>query len=322
MSLVSIIIPCYNYGWLLAETLDSVLAQTYAEWECFVVDDGSVDNTRAVAEFYQSRDARFRYLYQANAGMSAARNMALCLAQGEFIQFLDADDLLAPHKLAVQVAYLRKHPAVDVVYGDVRYFRHDAPAVLSRSFDMQDVPQLHHLEGSGLPVIESFVRQNEIVTNAPLLRARLIELAGPFTEGLRSMEDWEFWLRCAMQGARFKYEANPDTWALVRIHPTSTSQNRSRMMDYTRQVREQLEASLHQLGAQQAIAINREALRSILEIQAAAEFQEGRPRMGWQKFWQLGRSTGRYTYYMRAALYWLRQGPKNNNAVVGTPQSR
>jgi glycosyltransferase involved in cell wall biosynthesis len=83
MSLVSIIIPCYNYGWLLAETLESVLKQHYAEWECLVIDDGSSDNTKQVAESFATKDARIKYVYQVNGGMSNARNNGLRLAKGK-----------------------------------------------------------------------------------------------------------------------------------------------------------------------------------------------------------------------------------------------
>ncbi|MFC7670076.1 glycosyltransferase family 2 protein [Hymenobacter humi] len=179
MNLVSIIIPCYNYGWLLAETLDSVLAQTYQQWECIIIDDGSTDTTRVVATSYQARDSRFRYVYQPNGGLSAARNHGLQAATGEYIQFLDADDLLLPQKLELQVALLASHPEYDVVYGAVRYFMHGEPGKLSRSFDMKDTHWQVELSGHGSDLVAAMIPSNIMVVNAPLLRVTSVVALDP-----------------------------------------------------------------------------------------------------------------------------------------------
>ncbi|RYX81126.1 glycosyltransferase family 2 protein, partial [bacterium] len=93
-ALVTIITPCYNYGKFLAEALDSLLLQTYSNWECIIVNDGSIDNTDEVALQYTAKDQRFKYINQKNGGLPNARNSALKIAQGKYIQLLDADDLL------------------------------------------------------------------------------------------------------------------------------------------------------------------------------------------------------------------------------------
>ncbi|AMJ64763.1 glycosyltransferase family 2 protein [Hymenobacter sp. PAMC 26628] len=307
MKLVSIIIPCYNYGWLLAETLDSVLAQTYSNWECIVVDDGSVDATRAVAEEYLHRDKRFRYVYQENKGISSTRNHGIRLAQGEYYQFLDADDLLAPRKLETQVAILEAQPAVDLVYGDVRYFRHGNPDALSRSFNMEDEVWMSKLQGQGLVLVNQLVVRNEMVMNAPLLRAELVSRVGPFSERMHCMEDWDFWMRCAIADANFQYEDTPDMWSLVRIHPTSTSQNNDRMVSFMGEVREQLEKSLLKINAVQALAINKAELRAIRGRNAVYNVERGSLALGARLFWQLARESGRYGYYVHAMAYRLRQ---------------
>jgi glycosyltransferase involved in cell wall biosynthesis len=306
MSLVSIIIPCYNYGWLLSETLDSVLAQTHQQWECIIIDDGSVDNTRAVAENYGRRDARFRYVYQTNAGMSAARNRGLSMAQGDYIQFLDADDLLAAPKLATQVQVLVAHPEFDLVYGSVRYFRHEAPTILSRSFDMQDAEGHIVLHGQGAAIVTPLVKHNRMVINAPLLRAGLVRRVGPFLAGLRSMEDWEFWLRCALSGAYFHYDDRPETWAFVRVHPTSTSQNRPRMQLFEEQVRASLMEPLDKAGLSEAAALNKELLQQQRNHNAKQLLRIGKLRQGLGKYWQLARESGHYQLYLREAMYILR----------------
>ena len=306
MSLVSIIIPCYNYGWLLAETLDSVLAQTHQQWECIIIDDGSVDTTRAVAESYGRRDARFRYVYQTNAGLSAARNRGLSLAQGNYIQFLDADDLLAVPKLATQVQVLTAHPEFDLVYGSVRYFRHEAPTVFSRSFDMQDTEWQLALRGQGAAIVTPLVKYNQMVVNAPLVRAELLRLVGPFVPSLRSMEDWDFWLRCAVAGAYFYYDDRPETWAMVRVHPTSMSGNRSRMQLSVEQVRASLMVLLDSAGLSEAAALNKELLQQQHNLNAKHLLRNGEIRQGLGKYWQLARESGHYQLYLREALYIFR----------------
>ncbi|HYD20693.1 MAG TPA: glycosyltransferase family 2 protein, partial [Flavipsychrobacter sp.] len=115
---VSVIVPCYNYAKYLPFALDSVLAQDMANWECVVVDDGSGDETGRVAREYVHKDARFKYVYQQNRGLSAARNTGVENSLGEYLQFLDADDLIDSAKLSKQAAYLDANGGVDVVYGD------------------------------------------------------------------------------------------------------------------------------------------------------------------------------------------------------------
>jgi glycosyltransferase involved in cell wall biosynthesis len=126
--LVTVIIPAYNYGCFISETLDSLLAQSYQNWECTIVDDGSTDNTREVIAHYLSRDRRFSSIRQANRGASGARNTGLRSAQGKYIKFLDADDLLERRKIEHHVKYLDDHPQVDIVYGSFRYLRTTNPS--------------------------------------------------------------------------------------------------------------------------------------------------------------------------------------------------
>ncbi|MBD2071195.1 glycosyltransferase [Leptolyngbya sp. FACHB-671] len=109
---VSVIIPAYNCAEYIAETIESVLNQTYSDYEIIVVDDGSTDATREVAKAYGDR---LQYVYQQNQGAAAARNRGMRLARGELIAFLDGDDLFSPDKLAVQVAYFDANPSVGMV---------------------------------------------------------------------------------------------------------------------------------------------------------------------------------------------------------------
>src|SRR4051794_34828743 len=130
---ISVVVPAYNYAQFLPVALDSIIAQTYADWECIIVDDGSTDDTAAVADAYVRRDPRFRYIHQANRGLAGARNTGVRNATGDAIQFLDADDRLLPPKLERHAAYLEAHPECDIVYGDVWFFRSETPDVLTPS---------------------------------------------------------------------------------------------------------------------------------------------------------------------------------------------
>src|SRR5690554_2207297 len=110
--LVSIIIPTFNRAHLIGETLDSVIAQTYQNWECIVVDDGSTDHTAEIMANYLAKDSRFQYHHRPKnrpAGGNAARNFGFGVSKGEYINWLDSDDLFLPDKLSVQMEYMLHH---------------------------------------------------------------------------------------------------------------------------------------------------------------------------------------------------------------------
>ena len=127
--LVSVIVPAYNNAHFLPAAIDSILNQTFDNFELIVVDDGSTDNTQAVLAGFGDR---LRYVRKANGGPSSARNLGIQMARGQLIAFQDADDLWLPEKLALQVAYFHLHPEVGVVFTDA--VRFDAAGKFSRSF--------------------------------------------------------------------------------------------------------------------------------------------------------------------------------------------
>lgn len=218
--LVSIIIPAYNYGHFIKQSLDCVLAQTYQNWECLVIDDGSTDNTWDIVSSYLSRDRRFKYIYQTNEGASSARNLGLRNSAGKYIQFLDADDLIENRKIELQLNYLEAHTEIDIVYGSGYYF-----SIGESNDDLSPVwrealtwmPEIH---GSGQSSLLALIERPFII-HSPLVRRSVIESVGYFKEDLRSCEDWHFWIRCAMQGKSFSYEDFEDAKALYRRHTTS-----------------------------------------------------------------------------------------------------
>lgn len=311
MPTISIIVPCYNYAWVLRETLDSVLGQTSTDWECLVVDDGSQDNTREVVQEYVDRDPRIRYLHRLNGGLSAARNTGIQAARGAFIQFLDADDMLAPSKLSVQAAYLQANPEVDVVYGNVRFFEHGNQQILSSTRNFIDLTQnwMTPLIGCGDAVVQALVQRNQLVVNAPLLRAELVATVGKFDEALRSLEDWDYWLRCATQGAVFAYLPTPETWALVRVHGESMSQDQDRMLRSEIRVRIRLHAELSvssEASASQWVQLNERALIKLPEDILINHLKQGRWFEAAKAYAVLSRQTGNYSKNLRAVIYWMR----------------
>ena len=121
-SLVSIIIPAFNAEKTLAQTCASVACQRYPHWECLIVDDGSTDGTRAIALDCAGTDGRFRYIYQENQGVSAARNSGIEASRGALLAFLDADDLWLSHALEILVAPFQKQSNLDVAWGGLERF--------------------------------------------------------------------------------------------------------------------------------------------------------------------------------------------------------
>jgi glycosyltransferase involved in cell wall biosynthesis len=238
--LVSVIVPAYNYGHLIRETLDSLAAQTYGAWECVVVDDGSTDDTQAVVEAYAARDARVRYVRQANARQAAARNNGIRHSHGEYFQFLDADDFIEPRKFELQVEYLERHTEVDIVYSGVRYFSAEGGELThSRQYSVWEDgrPWMPEVSGRGRVLLERLLRNNIMVVNSPLARRRVVEMVGEFDAGLTPVEDWDYWTRCAAAGFHFQYEDFEGVRALVRAHELSASLDGRRMMKATLKMR-------------------------------------------------------------------------------------
>jgi GT2 family glycosyltransferase len=120
--LVSVIIPTHNYAQYLPEALESVRAQSFTDWECIVVDDGSTDETAGVLERFTAQDARIRRVWQPQQGLAATRDRGLALTRGRYVQFLDSDDLLGSGKLSQHVEALDSAGDVDLVYGPTKYF--------------------------------------------------------------------------------------------------------------------------------------------------------------------------------------------------------
>lgn len=191
--LVSIIIPCYNAAPWLPEAIDSALAQTHPNREIIVIDDGSTDDSLAVATAYTGRGVQV--YAQFNRGAARARNHGLAVASGEFVQFLDADDVLAPDKIAVQLARLADSPPGSVASGAwARFTAKTSAAVFTpepawRDQTGVDFLCLHYDEGWMMPPI------------AWLAPRAVLDAAGPWREDLTLNDDGEYFCRVLLRSA-------------------------------------------------------------------------------------------------------------------------
>lgn len=240
---VSIIVPCFNYGHYLSDTLDGILAQSFDAWECIVVDDGSTDNTASVAAAYAENDARIRYIHQPNAGLSAARNTGLAAARGRYIQLLDADDGIAPRKLPIQAAYLDEHPDADLVYGNAQYFSTD---ITQLDDERSDDGGNRHLRKTacGKDLLAMLCRDNIMEVSCALFRRSMVEKVGHFDTDYRSFEDWQFWFRCALTDACFHYQPQEGTETYIRYGHASMMRHLRRMNEAGIQIRRFMHAHL------------------------------------------------------------------------------
>jgi hypothetical protein len=197
--LVTTIIPVFNRPALLIEAVGSVLAQTHRPIEIIIVDDGSTDETPSVADrLSEQHNGTVRVIHIANGGPGQAREAGRLVARGDYIQHLDSDDLLLPHKFEMQVAALEALPDCGAVYGWTRFRHYDGriePLPWKRSGE--------HVE----TMFPSMLTMRWWDTPTPLYRASLIAAAGPWTT-LRIEEDWEYDCRLAAGGVRLAYCAD------------------------------------------------------------------------------------------------------------------
>lgn len=244
--LISVVIPCYNRAHIVRETLDSVLAQSYPDLEILIIDDGSTDNTWGVITTYN--DSRIRYFYQNNGGLSAARNTGLEVARGEFIAFVDSDDLWYPWKLAAQIEIFKRHPEVGLIWSDMSTFatlsggiladRHlrdyysvyrtvDIERTITRAGTLGDLvsdapPQIAACPYYVGDVFEHMFSGNLVHPSTAIVRRDRLRRSGPFEPEVTGTgaEDYHFYFRIASHGPVAFLDV-PST--LYRIHPAQMS---------------------------------------------------------------------------------------------------
>lgn len=226
---VSIIIPCYNYAKFLPDAVESVKAQTLQEWECLIIDDGSPDDTAAVATRLMAGDSRIKYHHKENGGLSSARNYGITLAKGEFMCFLDADDRLDKAKLLEQLTCFSQHPKADIVYGKAMFFENNDLSTLYHTKARDKEGETPHLSGKGKDLFKELVKDNIAVVSAPMIRSEVFARVGNFDLSYKSYEDWHFWIKCALADSYFQFCNKPPVCTYIRFGHESMMSNKRKM---------------------------------------------------------------------------------------------
>lgn len=193
--LVSIIIPTYNRAHLIGETLDSVLAQTFQDWECIVVDDGSTDYTDVLLEFYCEKDARMQYYQRPEGhakGANACRNLGFQLSKGEYIQWLDSDDMLGLNKIELQVKELKRNSSFNIATCKFGYVNRN----FSKAPNIRENLMTYKNFQEGYDLLNCFGEYSEYFPpHVYLTKRNYISEAGFWNESLTINQDGEFFTR-------------------------------------------------------------------------------------------------------------------------------
>ncbi|OCB76552.1 glycosyltransferase family 2 protein [Flavobacterium crassostreae] len=219
---ISVIVPCYKQAQFLDAALQSVLVQTYTNWECIIINDGSPDDTEKIARNWTTKDARFKYGYQPNGGLSSARNAGLKMATGHFIQFLDADDYLAPQKLEASINRINLDHGTNTVITNFRMFDTN-PAQSSEPYCKLS-QQLFTLD----KILYHWESSFTIPIHCGLFAASFFEKFR-FPEELRAKEDWVMWICLYKTNCKTGFIDQP--LALYRKNPNSITQSKDMLPD-------------------------------------------------------------------------------------------
>jgi Glycosyl transferase family 2 len=256
---VSIIIPCYDVQDHLHKALGSALAQTYPDTEIVCVDDGSTDGSvRILLEYADRFPGKVRVHQQANKGASAARNAGTALSTGAYLQFLDADDVILPDKIAAQIALVQANDGPDLVVGD---FEQVMPNGL-----LLPALALYHQPWMAL------IRTRMGTTSANLWKRDALSAVGGWNEQLGSSQDYELMFRFLKQGAAVAWDPEIRTHVLKRaagsISRTDVSANWDRYIALRHAIKEHLEA-VDPVRSQEEIEVLRQYIFMALRIVAA-----------------------------------------------------
>lgn len=209
--IISVITPAYNCEKTIAFTIDSVLAQTFKNFELIIVDDGSTDNTSRIVSQYS--DQRIVHIYQENKERAEARNRGIKIARGQYIAFLDSDDTWTPNKLTKQVFILEHNLDFGMVYCRTNFFNNSVGRT-SKVFSKSE--RLYR----GKQCLPRLLKDNFIFSPTPLIRKSVFDKVGLFKTSFIPIEDWEMWTRIS---AEYIIDYIDEPLANYRIHPKFTS---------------------------------------------------------------------------------------------------
>lgn len=210
---VSVIIPVYNGEKYIREAIDSVLNQTFEDFEIIVIDDGSTDSTPMILKDYGNK---IRWKSQKNRGQASALNTGMKMAKGEYIAYLDADDICLPERLEIQVKYLDEHPDVGLVYAD--FYQIDENNNILRTIKSQPFDDFLLLQQW------SFIARSTVMH-----RRACFDEVGVFDESITGKDDWDMWVRIS---ERFEMGYIDQPLLKYRIHKESTSSVRPEKLAY------------------------------------------------------------------------------------------
>lgn len=208
--LVSIIMPVYNGQKFISKSIESVLAQSYKNWELIIINDGSTDMTEEVVIKFQNLTNKIKYFYKANEGQVKATNFGILKSNGEYISFLDSDDLWEPDKLKKQVNFISQNKNIDFLYSKYNSIDENGN-VLFTNISHDCINHYMNL------LKRCYIGRLTVIVKKSIL----IEL-NLFDESLHSTDDWDMWIRISN---KFKLSFLDEVIASYRIHPQSMSKN-------------------------------------------------------------------------------------------------
>ncbi|WP_200976650.1 glycosyltransferase family 2 protein [Echinicola sp. 20G] len=276
---VSIIVPTYNYAHFIEETINNIIDQSYQNWEVIIIDDESTDNTFSVVNKIINGDNRFIYKRIKNRGNGGARNVGLDLATGDYIQFLDADDLISKNKIALQITFLKELNKNIISYSDCYYFNSQNQKKLFPDFEMKGNQWMPKFNGFDDSIFLSLIRNNFSVISSPIFSRDFIEKNHiRFNEKLKSKVDWLFWIECLIHGAELWYFDNLNANTLIRRHDISVTVEKETIQFGELTFRDQLtevlnSSSLKRNLKDEAISLNNQHKKYLLlQILSKADF--------------------------------------------------
>jgi len=275
---VSVVMPAYNASQYLHGTIESVLAQTFKNFELLVIDDGSTDTTAEIAHYYSQQDSRVKLFSQTNQGVSVARNIGIQIAQGEFIALLDSDDQWLPEKLAVHVKHLTSHPELGISFGRVEFMNSEG----------NSTGQFSNSQLTNLTPVHLYYENPLITPSNVVIRRAVFEQIGGFDPNLKGTEDAELFLRSICSD--WKAEGINRVLTRYRTSVGGVSSQLYRMEEDWNRLNQKVKSyapelvNQHYCQAQASFLryLARQALRCSLPSQVGVDFMIRALRSDWQ----------------------------------------
>lgn len=220
----SVMICCYNSEKYLRETIDSVINQTYKNWEIVAINDGSTDKTEKILLEYKSKGVPITYFRQKNQGFAAARNKAMELSNGEWIAIIDHDDICLPKRLEIQASHIRENPSTKLFFANTVHFNDEGTEIRCQ-FDQFNPCELSLTKGKAINNLLAF--GCFIDTEAVIFNKKAALSIGGFDTSYKSAVDYDFFLRI---GAAFDLWASEEMVSKWRVHNGQASQRMGMIM--------------------------------------------------------------------------------------------